>query len=40
MTGAKGGRNVRAIVRRDGEDDAGRNGVVPATAVIASLTPW
>ena len=30
-TDAKGAANVRAFVRRDGEDDVGRDGVVPAT---------
>jgi len=40
MTGAKGAGNVRAFVRRDVEGDVGCDGVVPATAVTASLAPW
>ena len=40
MTGARGAGSVRAFVRRDGEGDVGCDGVVPATAVTASLTPW
>jgi len=40
MTGAKEAGSVRAFVRRDGEGDIGCDGVVPATAVTASLTPW
>ena len=39
-TGAKVAGKVRAVVRGDGEDDGGRDWVVPATAVTASLTPW
>jgi len=40
MTGATGAGKVRGVVRGDGEDDGGRDWVVPATAVTASLTPW
>jgi len=40
MTSAKCAAKVRAVVRGDGEDEGGRDWVVPATAVTASLTPW
>jgi len=38
MTGENGAGKVHAVVRGDGEDDGGRDLVVPATAVTASLT--